>query len=212
MLNSGDTAWMLASCALVLMMTIPGLSIYYGGMARTKNVLAIVMQCFSITCLVTFLWLCFGYSLAFGPADSGNPSMRVFGDTSRFWLVGLGPNTVHQLAPTIPESVYCVFQLTFAIITPALITGSFAERMKFTSMLVFMTFWHLLVYCPIAHSIWHPQGFLFQSNAYDFAGGNVVHISSGVSGLVCTVYLGKSTIYYIFVTCLLDCFKKNFTS
>jgi Amt family ammonium transporter len=188
--DTGDTAWMLASCALVLFMTIPGLSFYYAGMARTKNVLAIAMQCFVICGLITFLWLCFGYSLAFAPADATGTAYKLYGDASRFWLTGMTLNSFHQLAPTIPESVFCTYQLTFAIITPALITGAFAERMKFPSMLVFMTLWHFLVYCPIAHAIWHPSGFLFEYGALDFAGGNVVHISSGVSGLVCAIYLG----------------------
>lgn len=189
--NDGDTAWLLTSSALVLMMTIPGLALFYGGMARTKNVLAIVMQCFTITCLITFLWLAFGYSLAFAPVKtSGDENKQVFGDASRFWLVGMNPNSAHQLAPTIPESVFCVFQMTFAIITPALITGAFADRMRFDSMIVFMTFWHLLVYCPIAHSNWHPDGFLFQTGTLDFAGGNTVHIASGVAGLTAAIYLG----------------------
>jgi Amt family ammonium transporter len=163
--DSGDTAWMLTSCALVLFMTIPGLALYYSGMVREKNVLATVMQSFSITCLITVLWLAFGYSLAFGPAGDTNHSSPVIGNGSRLWLRGMTINTFHQLAPTIPESVYCMFQLTFAIITPALICGSFADRMKYGPMLIFMTFWHLLVYCPIAHSVWHPDGFLF---AYGF--------------------------------------------
>jgi ammonium transporter, Amt family len=188
--DSSDTAWMLASCSLVLMMTIPGLALFYGGMARSKNVLAVVMQCFTITCLITFLWLTFGYSLSFAPVLGGDDDVQVFGDASRFWLVGMSPETYHQLATTIPESVFCVYQLTFAIITAALITGAFAERMKFSSMLLFMTLWHLTVYCPIAHSTWHPLGFLFRAGALDFAGGNAVHISSGFSGLACAVYLG----------------------
>ena len=188
--DNGDTAWMLTSCALVLFMTIPGLALYYGGMARTKNVLAIAMQCFVITALITFLWLCFGYSLAFAPANANGTAFKLYGDASRFWLEGMTLNTFHQNAPTIPETVYCIYQLTFAIITPALITGAFADRMKFTSMLVFMTLWHFLVYCPIAHAVWHPSGFLYEYGALDYAGGNVVHISSGISGLVCSVYLG----------------------
>jgi len=189
-LNSGDTAWMLTSCALVLFMTIPGLALYYSGMVRKKNVLSTVMQSFSITCLITVLWLAFGYSLAFGPANDDNHSSLVIGNASRFWLQGMSISTYHQLAPTIPESVYCMFQLTFAIITPALICGSFADRMKYGPMLVFIAFWHILVYCPIAHVTWHPDGFLFQYGALDYAGGLVVHISSGVSGLVATIVLG----------------------
>lgn len=196
-INSGDTAWMIAASALVLFMTVPGLGLYYAGITRPKNVLTTYIQCFTITCLVTVLWLFFGYSLAFGPSEpytagakyyrKGSP---VIGDASRFWLYGLELDSVHMLAPSIPESVYCIYQLTFAIITAALIVGAFADRMKYSSMIVFITLWHLLVYCPIAHSIWHPEGFLFQAGTLDFAGGNVVHISSGISGLVSTLILG----------------------
>lgn len=188
--NDGDTAWMLTSCALVLFMTIPGLALFYSGMARTKNVLTIAMQCFVITGLITFLWLCFGYSLAFAPVNNNGTAFRLFGDASRFWLEGLALDTYHQLAPSIPETVFCIYQLTFAIITPALITGAFADRMRFPAMIAFMTLWHFLVYCPIAHAVWHPSGFLNKYGALDYAGGNVVHISSGISGLVCAVYLG----------------------
>jgi Amt family ammonium transporter len=189
-LNSGDTAWMLAATALVLFMTIPGLTLFYAGMARSKNVLAIVMQCFVITALITFLWLSFGYSLTFAPAQSDVKSAMIYGDASRFWLQGMGLDTTHQLAPTIPESLFCVYQLTFAIITPALITGAFADRMKFEAMIPFMALWHFIVYCPTAHSLWHPDGFLYKAEALDYAGGNVVHISAGFSGLVSSLYLG----------------------
>lgn len=189
-LDSGDTAWMLASTALVLFMTIPGLTLFYAGMARSKNVLAIVMQCFVITALITFLWLAFGYSLTFAPANGSNPATLIYGDASRFWLQGMTLDSSHVLAPTIPESLFCAYQLTFAIITPALITGAFADRMKFEAMIVFMTLWHFIVYCPTAHSLWHPDGFLYKAEALDYAGGNVVHISAGMSGLVSSIYLG----------------------
>lgn len=189
-INSGDTAWMLFSCALVLFMTIPGLAIYYGGMVEGKNVLATVMQSLTITCLITFLWLCYGYSLSFAPVDFA-PSKSVIGDSSRMWLIGMDMNSVHQLANSIPEPVYCVYQLTFAIITAALICGSFADRIKYGSMILFMAIWHTLVYCPIAHANWHPAGFLFKLGVLDYAGGNVVHISSGVAGLVATIVIGK---------------------
>eukprot|EP01039_Chlorochromonas_danica_P000638 gene636-693_t len=189
-LNDGDTAWMLACSALVLFMTLPGLFLFYGGMARTKNVLAIIMQVVSTACLITFLWLCFGYSLAFAPAHGNNPNAMIFGDRSRFWLYELTLDSTHQLAPTIPESVFCVYELTFAIITPCLMVGAFADRMKFPAMLLLVTLWHLLVYCPTAHSIWHPNGFLHKSGALDFAGGNVVHITAGMSGLMTCIYLG----------------------
>lgn len=189
--DSGDSAWMLVSCALVLFMTVPGLALFYGGMAHTDNKLEVVLHCFVITALVTFLWLCFGYSIALAPVGDTGTNVFLLGDASRFWLSGLGLNTSHQNAPTIPESVYCVYQLTFAIITPALITGAFAERMKFRSMIVFITLWHFLVYCPIAHSLWHPSGFLYEYGALDYAGGCVVHISSGFAGLVIAWFLGK---------------------
>lgn len=148
-INDGDTAWMLTSIALVLFMTIPGLMLYYSGMVRDKNVLSTAMTVFSITCLITVLWLAFGYSLSFAPALASpyGESSPVWGNASRFWLRGMHLDSYHQLAPTIPESVYCAFQLTFAIITPALIVGSFADRMNYWPMLVFIALWHLLVYC-----------------------------------------------------------------
>jgi Amt family ammonium transporter len=194
----GDTAWMLTSVALVLMMTMPGLAIYYGGMVGSKNVLAVIMQVFSITCLITVLWLCFGYSLAFCPSgffqqsnDTINHTL-IYGDDSRFWLRGMDLNTVNAvLANTIPESVYCAFQLTFAIITAALICGSFADRMRYWPMMVFIGFWHLCVYCPIAHCMWHPYGLLNKMGVLDYAGGNVVHISSGVAGLMAALIVGN---------------------
>lgn len=191
-INSGDTAWMLASTALVLFMTMPGLALYYSGMVSSKNVLSTTMQIFSICCLITVEWFAFGYSLSFGPASTRHfASSPIFGDGSRLWLRGMQLDSVHMLAPTIPESVYCAYQLTFAIITPALICGSFAERMKYESMLVFMLIWHVIVYCPIAHANWHPDGFLFQLGALDFAGGNVVHIASGMAGLMASVVIGN---------------------
>jgi ammonium transporter, Amt family len=186
----GDTAWMMMSTVLVLFMTLPGLILYYSGMIRIQNVLATAMQIFSITCLISALWMFFGYSLAFAPAH-GHSSSFIYGDTSRFWLLGMHPTSTHQLAPNIPESLFCSFQMTFAIIAPSLIVGSFADRMKFIPMLIFMALWHLLVYCPIAHSIWHPDGFLFKAGALDFAGGTVVHISSGMSGLISTLVIGN---------------------
>ncbi|OWY37620.1 ammonia channel protein [Xenophilus sp. AP218F] len=190
-INSGDTAWMLTSTALVLFMTIPGLALFYGGMVRKKNVLATLMQSFAITALVTVLWVVVGYSLAF---TVGNPYI---GDLSRFMLDGMifmkdaGKLAVHPLAGTIPESVFMTFQMTFAIITPALITGAFAERMKFSAMLVFMTMWSLLVYVPVAHWVWAPGGWMADKGVLDFAGGTVVHINAGVAGLVTALVLGK---------------------
>src|SRR5476651_169568 len=184
-LDSGDTAWMLASVALVLMMTIPGLALFYGGMVRKMNVLATVMQSFAITCLVTVLWMIIGYSLAF---TEGTPFI---GGLSRLMLNGMALDAINPLAKTIPESVYMTYQMTFAIITPALICGAFADRMKFSAMMWFMTAWSLLVYAPIAHWVWGPGGFLGDAGVLDFAGGTVVHINAGVAGLMCALVLGK---------------------
>jgi Amt family ammonium transporter len=184
-INSGDTAWMLTSTALVLMMTIPGLALFYGGMVRKMNVLATVMQSFAITCLVTVLWMIVSYSLAF---TDGNP---FFGGFSRVLLDGMTIDSVNDLAKTIPESVYMCFQMTFAIITPALICGAFADRMKFSALLWFIGLWAVLVYAPIAHWVWGPGGFLNNAGILDFAGGTVVHINSGVAGLMAALVLGK---------------------
>ena len=186
-INSGDTAWMLTSTALVLMMTIPGLALFYGGMVRKKNVLATTMQSFAITCLVTVLWMIAGYSLAF---TDGGSVQKYLGGLSRFMLAGMGLNTVTPLAGTIPESVFMCFQMTFAIITPALIAGAFADRMKFSALMWFMGLWSILVYSPIAHWVW-GGGFLGGLGVLDFAGGTVVHINAGVAGLVCAFVLGK---------------------
>ena len=190
-INSGDTAWMLTSTALVLMMTIPGLALFYGGMVRKKNVLATLMQSFAITCVVTLLWWLIGYSWAFTPGSA------YLGGTSRALFHGMAfmhdanKLTVSHLALTIPESVYAMFQLTFAIITPALIAGAFADRMKFSAMLVFMITWSLLVYAPIAHWVWEPSGWLAVKGVLDYAGGTVVHINAGVAGLASCLVLGK---------------------
>ncbi len=188
-INSGDNAWMLTSTALVLMMTIPGLALFYGGMVRKKNVLATMMQSFAITCLVTILWVVVGYSLAF---TTGTP---LLGDMSRLFLNGMGLDSVNALAGTIPESVYMMFQMTFAIITPALITGAFADRMKFSAMLWFMGIWLIVVYAPIAHWVWGPGGWVGAKGVLDFAGGTVVHINAGVAGLVTALVLGKRVGY-----------------
>jgi Amt family ammonium transporter len=189
--NSGDTAWMLASTALVLLMTIPGLALFYAGMVRKKNVLATLMQSFAITCLVTVLWVVAGYSMAFMP---GGPFLGSF---DRLFLSGMlyqhdaGKVMVSHLALTIPESVYMMFQMTFAIITPALICGAFADRMKFSAMLWFMGLWSLIIYAPIAHMMWEPSGYWASRGVLDFAGGTVVHINAGIAGLVCALVLGK---------------------
>ncbi|MBZ9737746.1 MULTISPECIES: ammonium transporter [unclassified Mesorhizobium] len=187
-LDTGNTAWMLTSTALVLMMTIPGLALFYGGMVRKKNVLATIMQSFAITCLVTVLWFMFGYSLAFSDGGGMNAYLGGF---SKFFHHGITTSTLW--APgvaNIPEFVFSMFQMTFAIITPALIAGAFAERMKFSALLIFMALWLLVVYAPIAHWVW-GGGFLGAAGVLDFAGGTVVHINAGVAGLVCALVLGK---------------------
>ena len=185
-LDAGNTAWMLTSTALVLMMTIPGLALFYGGMVRKKNVLATVMQSFAVTCLVTLLWFILGYSLAF--SDGGGMNAYI-GGLSKFMHNGIGVGTLWT-AGNIPEFVFSMFQMTFAIITPALIAGAFAERMKFSALLWFMGLWLVFVYCPIAHWVW-GGGFLGSAGVLDFAGGTVVHINAGVAGLMCALVMGK---------------------
>jgi Amt family ammonium transporter len=184
-LDSGDTSWMLTSTALVLLMTVPGLALFYAGMVRKKNLLATAMQSFAITCLVTVLWTIIGYSLAF---TEGN---AFIGGMSRFFLNGMTIDSVNGLAKTIPESVYMCFQMTFAIITPALICGAFADRMKFSALMLFITGWSILIYSPIAHWVWGPGGFLGGAGVLDYAGGTVVHINAGIAGLMCALVLGK---------------------
>ena len=183
-LDSGDTAWMLTSTALVLMMTIPGLALFYGGMVRKKNVLATVMQSFAAACLMTVLWMVVGYSLAFTDGGAANAFV---GGLDKVFLTGMGKDA---LTGTIPESVFMTFQMTFAIITPALICGAFADRMKFSAMLLFLGAWVILVYAPITHWVW-GGGFLADAGVLDFAGGTVVHINAGVAGLVAAIVLGK---------------------
>lgn len=183
-LDTGDTAWMLTSTALVLMMTIPGLALFYGGMVRKKNVLATAMQSFAICCLATVMWMVVGYSLAF--SDGGIVNAWV-GGLSNMFLADL---TFGSLSGTIPESVFMTFQMTFAIITPALITGAFADRMKFSSLMWFMGLWGIIVYAPVTHWVW-GGGFLSDLGVLDFAGGTVVHINAGIAGLVVALVLGK---------------------
>ena len=194
-IDTGDTAWMLSSTALVLLMTIPGLALFYAGMVRKKNVLATMMQSFIITALVTVLWYVVGYSLAF---TNGNAYV---GDFSRVLLNGIwdgwdkpfnfGAGTDNATQFTIPETVYVMFQMTFAIITPALIAGAFADRLKFSALLIFIGLWSVLIYSPIAHWVWSPIGWVNALGAADFAGGTVVHINAGIAGLVCALVLGK---------------------
>lgn len=181
-LNTGDTAWLITATALVLFMTLPGLALFYGGLVRTKNVLSVLMQCFVIACLVSVLWVLYGYSLAFG---AGGP-----------WIGGLGKvffNGVSEgaLSGTIPETVFAMFQLTFAIITPALVVGAFAERMRFPALLLFSALWLTVVYLPVCHWVWASDGWLFKKGLLDFAGGTVVHTTSGVAALVTALVLGK---------------------
>lgn len=192
-ISAGDTAWMLMSTILVFFMTMPGISLYYCGRVRIKNVLATVMQSYSIVCVITFWWLCWGYSLSFGPVKNitGNGSPIIAeGDTGRFWFQHMSVSTIHPLAPTIPESVFCMYELMFAIVTAALICGSFADRMQYFPFIIFISLWHLCVYCPIAHAVWHPDGFLHKAGVLDYAGGNVVHVSAGMAGLVSAIIIG----------------------
>ncbi len=179
-LNGANTAWILTSTALVLFMTLPGLALFYGGLVRTKNVLSILMQCFAIAGVASILWLVLGYSLAFGEGNAW------IGDLSKVMMAGIGRDT---LSGDIPEPLFMLFQMTFAVITPALIIGGFAERMKFSSMLIFSAFWLLLVYVPITHWVW-GGGWLAEMGLYDFAGGVVVHITAGVAALVAALVLG----------------------
>lgn len=181
-LSAGDTAWMLTATALVLFMTIPGLSLFYAGMVRAKNVLSVLMQCFTITALMTILWALYGYSIAFGGEGA------YWGGIDKLFLRGV---TVDSLSGSIPETVFMTFQMTFAIITPALIVGAFAERMKFSAMLWFMGLWLTLVYAPITHWVWGDGGWLGDLGILDFAGGTVVHINAGIAGLVAALVLGK---------------------
>jgi Amt family ammonium transporter len=210
--DHGDTAWMLTSTALVLMMTIPGLALFYAGMVRKKNILATVMQSFAICCLVTIVWTVCGYSIAFtnGPTTGailGFPFSSLFGDASRFMLHGIEAsfskqddtgfilgNNMPGITPApyaIPETVYMMFQMTFAIITPALIAGAFAERMKFSAMCIFMVGWSIFSYSLIAHWVWAPTGWLSTMGTLDYAGGTVVHINAGIAGLMCCLVMGK---------------------
>ena len=183
-LNAGDTAWMLTATALVLFMTIPGLALFYAGMVRSKNVLSVLMQCFAITGLMTVLWMIYGYSLAF---ENGGTLQQWVGGLSKAFLSGV---EVDSLSSTIPETVFMTFQMTFAIITPALIVGAFAERMKFSAMLWFMGIWFTVVYVPVCHWVW-GGGWLGDLGALDFAGGTVVHINAGIAGLVAALVMGK---------------------
>ncbi|AYN92674.1 ammonium transporter [Pseudomonas luteola] len=194
-LNSGDTAWMLVSTALVLFMTIPGLALFYGGMVRAKNILSVMMQCFAITGLISILWMIYGYSLAFDTTgmEKGVTNFNSFiGGFGKAFLSSITHDGLTGPAALFPESIFVTFQMTFAIITPALIVGAFAERMKFSAMLVFTGVWFTLVYAPIAHMVWSGDGgLMWDWGVLDFAGGTVVHINAGIAGLVAALVLGK---------------------
>jgi len=183
-LDPANTAWMITASVLVLFMTLPGLALFYGGLVRAKNVLSVLMQCFAITCMVTLAWVVCGYSLAFG--DGGTLHAWV-GGWDKSFLAGIAVATVKG---SIPETVFAMFQLTFAIITPALVIGAYAERVRFSGMLLFSLLWLLLVYCPIAHWVW-GDGWLQKMGVMDFAGGTVVHLNAGVAALVCAIVLGR---------------------
>lgn len=182
-INGANTAWILTATALVLFMTVPGLSLFYAGLVRSKNVLSVLMQCFSIAAVISVIWLMYGYSVAFGPAEGG-----WWGGLSKVFLSGI---TVDSVWGDIPEPLFVAFQMTFAIITPALIVGAFAERMKFSSIMIFVILWATLVYFPICHWVWNSNGWLFQMGLIDFAGGTVVHVTAGVAAITMAVMLGK---------------------
>ena len=186
MIDTGNTAWIITATALVLFMTLPGLALFYGGLVRKKNVLSVLMQCISVACLASVLWLVIGYSLAFG---DGN---QWIGDTSKMFLSGVGRDT---LSGDIPETVFFAFQMTFAVITPALIVGAYVERIKFSAVLLFSGLWLLVVYAPVTHWIWAGNGWLFQAGLLDFAGGLVVHLTAGSSALVLAAMLGPRSTF-----------------
>ena len=191
-LDSGDTAWMIVATALVLFMTIPGLALFYGGLVRSKNVLSVLMQCFAVTALVSVLWVVYGYSLVFDTTGMAKDTINWHSFVGGFDKAFLSGLKVDSLSYAIPESVFVTFQMTFAIITPALIVGAFAERMKFSAMLLFMALWFTVVYAPVAHMVWSGDGgLLWDWGVIDFAGGTVVHINAGIAGLVAALVLGK---------------------
>ncbi len=191
-MDSGDTAWMLTASMLVLLMTIPGLALFYGGMVRAKNLLSVLMQCFAITALVSVLWVIYGYSLAFSTEGmhAGVTNLHsIIGGMDRLMLAGIKPGTLYG---SVPESVFVMFQMTFAIITPALIVGAIAERMKFSALLLFTALWFTFAYLPMAHMVWGgPGSLLGDMGVLDFAGGTVVHINAGIAGLVACLVIGK---------------------
>jgi len=186
-INGADTAWLLTSTALVLFMTLPALALFYGGLVRSKNVLSVLMQCFAITAIISILWVAYGYSLAF---TNGGGMNSMIGSLDKAFLAGVGLNTVSEVAGTIPETVFVMFQMTFAIITPALVVGGFAERMKFSAMLWYSVLFFTLIYLPVCHWVW-GGGWLQEMGVMDFAGGLVVHLTCGVAALVAALVLGR---------------------
>ena len=188
-INSGDTAWVLVATILVILMLLPGLALFYGGMVRKKNVLSLLMQSISTAALVTVLWLCFGYSLAF--TEGSGWTSGLIGGFSRSFLIGLTPASISPLAPTIPETLFISFQASFAMITPMILLGGPADRLKFSAAMIFVGVWTLLVYSPIVHMVWARDGWLAGRGILDFAGGTVVHINAGVAGLVAALMVGK---------------------
>ena len=185
-INSGHTAWMLVSSVLVLLMLLPGLALFYGGMVRRKNVLAVLMQSIAGASVVSICWWLMGYSLTFGEGNS------IIGGIDRFFLSGLSPRSISTLAPDIPETVFVMFQCSFAMITPVILLGGLADRLKFSSAMVFVALWTILVYCPIAHIVWGPGGAMSDRNTLYFAGGTVVHINADIAGLLVAVWVGKT--------------------
>jgi Amt family ammonium transporter len=192
-LNTGNTAWLTMSTILVMLMTVPGLALFYGGLVRSKNILSIIMQCFSITAVISILWIAFGYSWVFGTGFQGTAIGAVIGGFDKTFLQGVGLTST--MSPSgVPEITFCMFQCMFAVITPGLIIGAFAERLKFSSFLVFTVLWSILVYNPMAHFVW-GGGWLQQMGAIDFAGGTVVHINAGISALIMALMLGRRSDY-----------------
>lgn len=191
-IDHGDSAMMLFSCALVMLMTLPGISLFYSGAVKVKHVLTTFTQCMAVSGTVTVLWMICGYSLAFAPANGKNRVTSIYGDTSRFWFQNMELDSLHQSAPLVTESMFCMFQLTNAIISCALIVGGFACRVKFLHSLIFVCLWLILIYCPLSHMHRHPDGLLYKADVMDFAGGNVVHISAGVTAFVTSFLIGPS--------------------
>jgi ammonium transporter, Amt family len=190
--DAGDSAMMLFSSTLVMLMTLPGISLFYSGAVKVRHVLSTFIQCMAVSSIISVIWMICGYSLAFGPSNEQARTTSIFGDFSAAWFQNMNINSYHQSAPFVPESMFCMFQLTNAIISCALIVGGYACRVKFIPSLIFVCLWLLLVYCPLSHTHRHPDGFLFKEQVLDFAGGNVVHISAGMTALVTSYLVGPS--------------------